>query len=269
MSTNRTMVSLTFDDALDEHLDVAMPLLEQHGLRGTFYVNVGSESFTRRHRDWSAAAARGHELGNHTVFHPGVSSKTWVTPGIALENYNLDRMRHELIVANRILQMIDGQDQRSFAFPCSNPFLGTPGWPRRLLTYMGLQRTRIMGFIDRHGLDFGTRLVDYTPIVRELFAAARCGGIAANHLPQRPGDWHRVRGVEGDGCQLGQLMESLNAAVARRAWISFVFHGVGGGHHMSIDRSVFCEFLAALASDQRASVQTFIHAATTLKALPH
>ena len=95
LDAGKTLVSLTFDDGRDEHLDVAMPLLEEHGLRGTFYVNVGSEAFTRRHRDWPAAAARGHELGNHTVFHPGVSSKAWVTPGIAL-----DITAHDMTVAS-------------------------------------------------------------------------------------------------------------------------------------------------------------------------
>jgi peptidoglycan/xylan/chitin deacetylase (PgdA/CDA1 family) len=264
--TAATLVSLTFDDALDVHLDAAMPLLEQHGLRGTFYVNVGSESFTSRQRDWAAAAGRGHELGNHTVFHPGVSSKSWVTPGIALDGYNLDRMRHELIVANRILKSIDGAEVRSFAFPCSNPWLGRPGWPRRLLTRLNLQRTRLMGFIDRHGLDVGSRLVDYTPLVRELFPAARCGGVAVDELPRRPGDWQRVRAVEGDDRTLADLRRALDVAVERKAWIVFVFHGVGGGHHMSIDRSVFAEFIAVLAADPRVAVHPFIDAATRLRA---
>ena len=125
----RAIVSLTFDDALDVHLDTAMPILERAGLRGTFYVNVGSGGFLSRDRDWSNAAARGHELGNHTVFHPGVSTKSWVSEGIALESYTLDRMRRELLLANQILTMVDGRSERSFAFPCSNPWLGRAGWP--------------------------------------------------------------------------------------------------------------------------------------------
>ena len=50
------MISLTFDDGLDCHLDKAVPILERYGLRGTFYVPVGGEEFERRHRDWRAAA---------------------------------------------------------------------------------------------------------------------------------------------------------------------------------------------------------------------
>lgn len=263
---DKAVVCLTFDDALAEHLDVAMPIMERHGLRGTFYVNVGSPDFTSRQKDWAAAAARGHELGNHTVFHPGVSSKPWVTPGIALEAYSLDRMRCELEVANRILHAVDGREQRTFAFPCSNPWLGHPGWPRRLLQRMGLERTRVMGFIDRHGLDVGSQRVDYTPLVRELFVAARCGGIDASDLSATPADWHRVRGVEGDGKTLEELMVALELAIKRRALAPFVFHGVGGGHHMSVDREIFDGFCAALVSNGQVVVRTFLEAARGLGA---
>lgn len=260
MST-RTLVSLTFDDALDVHLDAAMPMLERAGLSGTFYVNVGSERFASRHQDWADAAARGHELGNHTVFHPGVSSKSWVTPGIALEHYSLDRMQRELVVANQVLAMIDGRSERSFAFPCSNPWLGRPGWPRRLLTRLKLDRTRLMGWVDRNRLDFGSGLIDYTPLVRALFPAARCGGIEATGLPASPPDRHRVRGVVGDDRSLDDLWAAVESAVTRNAWLVFVFHGVGGGHHLSVAAAAFSELCNRLRADDRVEVLPFIDAA--------
>ena len=34
-------VSLTFDDGMRSHLDVAVPLLNDHDLRGTFYLVAG------------------------------------------------------------------------------------------------------------------------------------------------------------------------------------------------------------------------------------
>ena len=86
-------VSLTFDDGLDVHLEVVMPLLEAAGLRGTFYVNpdtdydyggyvsdggggdgageqVAESKWERQIGGWVSAAARGHEVGNHTTHHP-------------------------------------------------------------------------------------------------------------------------------------------------------------------------------------------------------
>ena len=256
-----TMVSLTFDDALDAHLDTAMPILASAGLHGTFFVNINSECFASRHREWATAAANGHEIGNHSVFHPGVSTKRWVTEGIALEHYTLDRMRHELMVASQILTMLDGRVERTFAFPCSNPWLGEAGWPRRLLTRFGLQRTRLMGWVDRFGMDFGSRLVDYTPLARELFVAARCGGIDAAKLPTVPPDRHRVRGVAGDGLDLPSLLSAVDEAVMRDAWLVLVFHGVGGGHHLSCDVDVFRALVEKLAADKRLEVVTFLEGA--------
>ncbi len=258
---SKLIVCLTFDDALDAHLDTAIPILDRHGLPGSFYVNIGRSNFLARHREWSDAARRGHELGNHTVFHPGVSSKPWVTEGIALERYGVDRMRHELVVANGVLGMVDGRERRSFAFPCSNPHLGNPGWPRRLLTRLGLDRTRLMGWVDRFGLDFGSRLVDYTPLVRELFPASRCGGVAANEVPAVVRDSHRVRAIAGDGMDLAQLLSALEEGRARARWLVFVFHGVGGGHHLSVAREDFERFAQRLREDPAIEVKTFLDAA--------
>ena len=257
----RAMVSLTFDDALDVHLDVAMPVLERSGLRGTFYVNVGSDRFAARHSEWAAAAGKGHELGNHTIFHPGVSTKSWVTEGIALEGYTLDRMRREIVVANQILTMLDGRSERSFAFPCSNPWLGHTGWPRRMLTRMGLHRTRLMGWVDRHDLDVGSKLIDYTPLARELFFAARCGGVDVAGLPVKPPDRHRVRAVSGDGLDFAALKAAVHEAAARKAWLVLVFHGVGGGHHLSCDLDAFEQLAGHLATDRRVEVVTFLDGA--------
>jgi len=255
------LISLTFDDGLASQLDYAIPTLQRHGLRGTFYLSVGNQGFGRRHEDWAAAAKAGHELANHTIFHPGVSSKSSVTDGIALESYSLDRMHRELVAANNVLRMLDGRDERTFAFPGSNPFLGRPGWPRRLLTRLGLERTRLMGAVDRYGIDFGSRLVDYTPIVRDLFLAARCGGTQASQLAKVPENRYGVRGVEGDGRTTEELLDAVEAAIQRDAWLVLVFHGIGESGPLVCDRAIFKDLIAHLAGDRRVRVLTFIDAA--------
>ncbi len=258
------MISLTFDDGLDCHLDTAIPILERHGLRGTFYVPVGGETFERRHADWGLAARAGHELGNHSIFHPGVSSKPWVTEGIALERYSIDRMARELRTANTVLRLVDGQRERTYAFPCSNPWLGSNGWPRRALARAGLDRTRLAGWVDRYGLDIGATRVDYTPVVEPLFVAARCGGIPVDELSVTPAYRFQVRGVEGDGCSLAQLQDAVDIALERRAWLVLVFHGIGGGHHLSCDEPVFAGLCAYLAAEPRARVVTFLQGAKAI-----
>src|SRR5260221_225697 len=71
-------VPLSFDDAFDEHLDNVVPILNEYGIGGTFYVHLGSQRFARRMEEWRDAARVGHELGNHTIFHPRYRVKRWI-----------------------------------------------------------------------------------------------------------------------------------------------------------------------------------------------
>ena len=93
-SASKAAVSITFDDAYRSHVDQAMPLLESHGFRGTFFLIV--DKLFRRgkyiyHRssapisEWQAAAARGHEMASHTVSH------------VPLDTIEVRQMRTELI----------------------------------------------------------------------------------------------------------------------------------------------------------------------------
>ncbi len=40
-------VSLTFDDNCASHLDTAVPMLDEFGLRGTFYLPLSRERFAQ------------------------------------------------------------------------------------------------------------------------------------------------------------------------------------------------------------------------------
>jgi len=111
----RGAISLSYDDGLDSQLDLAVPALERHGFRGTFFLTLDNT----RHRlaDWEALAPRGHELANHTVTHP--CDLTRVTP----DNYR----RRELMPVARWLSRIEPRlSVRSFAYPCDVTDLG-PG----------------------------------------------------------------------------------------------------------------------------------------------
>ncbi len=65
-----TVVSLTFDDGYDTQF-AAGPVLAQHGVNGTFFVNSGDLG-TNRHLTWAQVdqlAAAGNEIGGHTINH--------------------------------------------------------------------------------------------------------------------------------------------------------------------------------------------------------
>jgi sialate O-acetylesterase len=255
---NMPAISLTFDDALAEHLDHAIPILADHGLKGTFYVHLSADGFLRRIDDWRAAAQLGHELGNHTIFHPADARKPWVREGNAIDGYTLDRMRQELQAASLLLRAIDGSARRTFAYPCSNPILGHRGWVKQALFWLGWERTRVPGWVDRLGLDFGSTEQSYTPVVADLFLAARGGGLQKDSTapPVSKIDRFLLPSVAVEGWSLADLIAFTRRGVENGAWVILQFHGIGGGHRMDCDLATFRDFTSWLANQHADSVAT-------------
>lgn len=77
MAQTPLQLRLTFDDGLEEHATVVMPLLDSLGLRGTFYliprnIDRGKEVRGAATCTWEQARllmAHGHTIGNHTYSH--------------------------------------------------------------------------------------------------------------------------------------------------------------------------------------------------------
>lgn len=66
----KAAIALTYDDSLDSQLDYALPTLDKYDIKGTFFLTIEREGFFPRVGEWRAAAESGHELANHTLFHP-------------------------------------------------------------------------------------------------------------------------------------------------------------------------------------------------------
>ena len=68
-------LSLRFDDSHPTHIEVAVPLLNEHDLIGTFLVNPGNDSFKKYQSVWEGEVfQRGHELADHTWNHRGAKT---------------------------------------------------------------------------------------------------------------------------------------------------------------------------------------------------
>lgn len=240
--------------------------MNEHGLAGTFYVHLSAPGFLRRTDRWRAAAEAGHELGNHTVFHPAVSSKAWVRPGNAIDYYTLDRMKLELEFANDWLSMLDGQSERTFAYPCSNTFIGRRGWMHKTLEALHLHRTRLTSWVDRLHLDIGSTQQSYASLVGEIFVAGRGGGLARNDLVPPVSEWSPtyLLSVAVEGWTLNDLQQAVDSAVERGTWAILQFHGVGGGHRMDCSASVFAEFVEWLEREHAPRVMTVLEGARRL-----
>src|SRR6476661_8640204 len=98
-------VVLTYDDAIDQHLDNAVPVLDSLKLKATFYITAFSLSMQSRMNEWKKLVAHGHELGNHTLYHPciGGADREWVRPEYDMRNYTVQRMIDETRMTNLFL----------------------------------------------------------------------------------------------------------------------------------------------------------------------
>lgn len=115
-------IVLTYDDALPSQLDVAIPQLDAANLKGTFflYSRFTAPELVR----WKTNGKHGHELANHSLFHPCPAAAYPTDPRYTAENYTINNMLREISVMNTILSSLDSLSSHTFAFPCSQAATG-------------------------------------------------------------------------------------------------------------------------------------------------
>src|SRR5690606_9025015 len=120
----KAAVSLAYDDALDSQLDNAVPALQKHGLKGTFYIVPARESVRTRMEEWRAVARMGHELGNHSIIHPCSAhgpGREFVPPHQDLDRLSVAQMKEQVEVAVVFLQALDSYTgPRTYTAPCGD-----------------------------------------------------------------------------------------------------------------------------------------------------
>jgi peptidoglycan-N-acetylglucosamine deacetylase len=211
----RAAVSLSFDDARASQVDVGTALFDRFGAKATFYVVPSSVE--RRLEGWKKAAASGHEIGNHSLNHPCTGNFAWARQK-ALEDYTLEKMRHELAETNRRVKELLGVTPESFAYPCGQTFVG-------------------------RGLD--TR--SYVPLVAALFQSGR-GWLGEG--PNDPAfcDLAQLLGVEMDGKDFEQLLPLIEQAREAGLWVVLAGHEIGQGGRQTT-RTAMLEKLVPYALD--------------------
>lgn len=119
----KAAIILTYDDGLDSHLDIAIPQLDNFGFKGTFFLyGYLSEN---RFPDWKAVSDRGHELGNHSLFHPCRSKgEKGKSSRFSSDSYDVPSMLREIGVMNKLIFAITGKKPLSYAYPCGETVVG-------------------------------------------------------------------------------------------------------------------------------------------------
>jgi peptidoglycan/xylan/chitin deacetylase (PgdA/CDA1 family) len=234
-------VSLTYDDGIASHFEDVGPTLEANGLRGTFNITIARASVMEHTAEWRAMAARGHELGNHSLFHPCRSTaetpRPWVGPYNLLD-YDERRLREELQVASFALNLIDGQTERTYANTCWDTTIGSGAQERPM-----------------------------EPILADLFLAAR-GALTHRPVDLAHLDFMRLGSLHADQHSFDDLRAQVEAAIQSGGWLIYTMHGVGAGtHNLFIDHDQHRQFVEWLGQNQqRVWTATMIDVVRHLKA---
>jgi sialate O-acetylesterase len=211
-------VVITYDDAIDQHLDNAVPVLDSLGLKATFYLTAFSTSMQTRLNDWKKLAAKGYELGNHTLYHPcnGGPGRTWVKPAYDLTTYTVQRMVDETRMTNLFLQALDGKTKRTFAFTCGDMKIGDSS------------------FINAMKTDF----VAARAVRNEMHKI--------NEVDLYNVDCYMVNNNTAE-----EMIRWVKKATETNSLLVILFHGVGGGNGLDVSLPNHRKFLAYLKQNEK------------------
>ncbi|BAV04370.1 Peptidoglycan/xylan/chitin deacetylase, PgdA/CDA1 family [Filimonas lacunae] len=212
-------VVLTYDDAIDIDLDNVVPALDSVNLKGTFYIIGASPAINNRIPEWRKAASNGHELGNHTLFHPcdgSLPGRGFVSPQHNLYTYTVQRAVDEIRANNCLLKAIDGKTRRTFAYPC--------------------------GDLTIHDTAF------YQQVASE-FSGAR--GVVPALLTPHEVKLDNINSYAIINHDAAYMINLVKEAMRTHTLLVFLFHGVGGGHALNVDKTAHSQLLHFLQQNEK------------------
>lgn len=192
----KAVIVLTYDDALESQLDNAVPLLDSLHFKGTFFLIGDQLNFNTIPR-WKAVAKKGHELGNHTLYHPCADKDN----PVGSQTYTPNTILREIGVTNYFLYALDGKTTHAYAYPCTETSVGGMYYVDSLRKSGAVNYARIGGdkdaiitdfknldplLIPSYGLEQGTtgdQLIAYVKNVE------KAGGMGVIMFHGIGGDW--------------------------------------------------------------------------------
>lgn len=211
----RGALSLTFDDGNLTQLEQAIPIMDERGLRGTFYLCPRGDNWVADLEPWRGAYDKGHEMGNHSLSHICSRGFSDDPQARGLETLTIADIEADVMEAERRLTEVFPTANRSFCYPCFQNHVGE-----------------------------GVRRQSYTPMIAQHFSAGRGLGEVPNHPATC--DLHylwswMIRGNTGM-----ELIGMAEQAANRGRWGLMTFHGISTGH-LSVQTCDFMELCDHLA----------------------
>jgi len=211
-------VVLTYDDGLNIDLSNVIPALDSFGLKGTFYISDYFNGLKKQIPKWKEAAAEGHELANHTIFHPcsgSLPGRSFVTADYDLDHYSMRRIHDEINAMNTLLFAIDGKTERTFAYPC------------------GDTKIHDSAYID--------------PLTTNFIAAR---GVTGKFESIEKINLFNIGSFTMNGQTGEQMIALVKQAMQSHALLVFLFHGIGGEHALNVSSQAHYELLQFLKQHQ-------------------
>jgi len=206
-------LSLTFDDGRSSQVTDGVPVLDSFDVKVTFYAQP--ENLVEELELWRKAVASGHEFGNHTIGHPCTGNFAWVRyDNVALESYDLDRIRAEVLQANDKIEGLLGVRPVSFAYPCGQTYVGR-----------------------------GINTKSYVPLIAELFQTGRRWLDETSNAPDHF-DPAQVMAMRMDGEDFSTIRRRIERTKRNGNWLVLAGHGVGESTRWGTDLGMLRELLA-------------------------
>jgi peptidoglycan/xylan/chitin deacetylase (PgdA/CDA1 family) len=187
-------ISLSFDDARESQVIVGTKLLDEYGIKATFFVVPST--MQRQLEGWKKAVANGHEIGNHSLTHPCMENFDW-SRNNALENYSLKTMQKNIAECNKKIEELLGVKPQVFAYPCGQKYIGR-----------------------------GAKTKSYVPLVSKMFLAGRGWLDEAANNPYYC-NFAQLTGVEMDGKNFDQILLLIEGAKKAGKWLLLAGHEMG------------------------------------------
>ena len=190
----KAAISLSFDDARESQVVRGTDLLDQYGIKATFFVVPSAVE--KQLNGWKKAVTSGHEIGNHSLNHPCTGNFSW-SRSHALENYTLKMMKSELEDCNRRVQELLNVTPSVFAYPCGQKYVGK-----------------------------GVHTSSYVPLVSKMFLLGRGWMDEAANDPLYC-NFAQLTGIEMDGKNFDQILPLIEDAAKSGTWLVLAGHEMG------------------------------------------
>jgi peptidoglycan/xylan/chitin deacetylase (PgdA/CDA1 family) len=224
--SKKAVIVLTYDDGCKSQLQNVVPLLDSLHFKGTFFL-IGDALDYNTIPEWRAVAKKGHELANHTMYHPCEDKDN----PVGSQSYTPATILREIGTTNYFLFALDGKTTHSYAYPCTETSVGGKYYVDSLRKSGAISWARVGGDKDNAVITDFKRL---DPLLVPSY------------------------GVDG-GTSGEQLIAFVKKVEQGGGMGVFMFHGIGGDWIITSPQA-HRELLEYLAHDKNIWVATFSQA---------